>query len=272
MDFYDQIEFISFNTVKSCRAFIDYTFDYYSVNLVTGGYLYFISESGRKTKISAPGVWWTVPGRHYRYGCIDDIPWEQNWIAFKGPRADEYYKKGLLPDRELPIALIRSKMFIEDFRRTLKLLTHSHDRSVNMLERLLLELRHSQLTSANYAQALTPHIQQFSSLEEKMIKNPQFNFNFELEARKMSISYSHFRRLFKAFTHLSPQSYLIEQRLNTGAQMLLNTQMRISEIAEYCGFSDQYYFSRAFSKRYDLAPSDYRKANELSSNAYFSAG
>jgi len=42
-------------------------------------------------------------------------------------------------------------------------------------------------------------------------------------------------------------------------QMLLNTPRTIGEISSKLGFSDQFYFSRRFRKRYGISPKEYRK-------------
>ena len=42
-------------------------------------------------------------------------------------------------------------------------------------------------------------------------------------------------------------------------QMLLTTQNSIGQISSTLGFSDQFYFSRRFRKRYGISPKEYRK-------------
>ncbi len=54
-------------------------------------------------------------------------------------------------------------------------------------------------------------------------------------------------------------AFVKEKRLITSAKLLKITDFPISEISERVGFSDYNYFSRAFRKRYNMSPKEYRK-------------
>ncbi len=54
-------------------------------------------------------------------------------------------------------------------------------------------------------------------------------------------------------------SYITEIRLGEALRMLERGENKIGEIAEACGFSDQSYFSKVFSARYGVPPSEYEK-------------
>ena len=73
---------------------------------------------------------------------------------------------------------------------------------------------------------------------------------------------------FKSQYGITVNSYLCEVRIGEAKKMLSGTDMSINEIAEATGFYDQAYFSRVFSQKEGLTPSDYRrKQNE--NNTYF---
>jgi two-component system response regulator YesN len=48
-------------------------------------------------------------------------------------------------------------------------------------------------------------------------------------------------------------------RLERAKKLLENNTLTVSEIALGCGFSDQSYFSKVFSSKYGISPTDYRK-------------
>ena len=52
---------------------------------------------------------------------------------------------------------------------------------------------------------------------------------------------------------------LTDIRLKKAKELLLGSRMRVKEIAETCGFSEQNYFSKAFVAKYGCSPSDFRK-------------
>ena len=53
--------------------------------------------------------------------------------------------------------------------------------------------------------------------------------------------------------------HLINIRIKNAKQLLVDTSLPLSEIAEKTGFENGYYFSTAFKKEVGLSPSEYRK-------------
>ena len=75
-----------------------------------------------------------------------------------------------------------------------------------------------------------------------------------------------FRKL-KALTGQSTNEFMQTTRLKYAARMLAQTDKPVSEIAYEVGFSDPYYFSRAFKKLFGLSPKQWReKEGEDSAN------
>lgn len=73
------------------------------------------------------------------------------------------------------------------------------------------------------------------------------------EVTRNRISY-----VFNKYSGMGPGDYLLNYRLNRGKEMLLVKDMTIQEIALQIGFNDPFYFSRAFKKKFGLAPKEYR--------------
>ena len=69
-----------------------------------------------------------------------------------------------------------------------------------------------------------------------------------------------FRRRFRASFGLSPQQWLIRQRIETACNLLRTTAMPLCELAVELGFAHQAHFSQAFARATGLAPGQYRAA------------
>lgn len=69
-------------------------------------------------------------------------------------------------------------------------------------------------------------------------------------------------RLFSAYIHQTPNTYLNGYRLNKSAELLYTTDLNITEIAYEVGFSGASYFAEAFRKCFGITPSDYRKKSK----------
>lgn len=80
----------------------------------------------------------------------------------------------------------------------------------------------------------------------------------ESTAQHLSISPSHFMKLFKQNMHMTFTAYLNHYRLNKACSLLTATDLNILEISEQVGFNNLSYFNRLFKEQYQMAPRNYR--------------
>ena len=73
------------------------------------------------------------------------------------------------------------------------------------------------------------------------------------------MSVRHFQRQFKSVYLITPQDYIAMLRMQKAIQLLLHTDMSITEIAPECGYQDSNLFSRQFRKNTGLSPRKYRR-------------
>ena len=90
-------------------------------------------------------------------------------------------------------------------------------------------------------------------------KNVADDITTEKLAAMEHLSVSHFRRLFKDKTGMTPTQYITIARLNIAGQLLLQTDKNINQIATTVGFDNQLYFSKQFSKHFGKSPKAYRQ-------------
>lgn len=76
---------------------------------------------------------------------------------------------------------------------------------------------------------------------------------------KFSISRSTLQMLFNENLHQAPKKYISELKLEKSRQLISEDRYTISEIALTLGFSSIHYFSRAFTLKYNMSPTDYAK-------------
>lgn len=85
------------------------------------------------------------------------------------------------------------------------------------------------------------------------------NITTEALADMEHMSVSHFRRLFKIKTGMTPTQYVTMIRLKFAEELLRKTDMNIKQIAEAVGYDNQLYFSKLFSRRFGKSPKDFRE-------------
>ena len=96
--------------------------------------------------------------------------------------------------------------------------------------------------------------------------------NVDSLAAKMGLGRSQFYRKIKALTNYSPVELLRNLRLKRSRELLLSTDMSISEIAYEVGFTAPAYFTRCYREAFGETPSELRdkiRSNSQKSFSYF---
>lgn len=109
---------------------------------------------------------------------------------------------------------------------------------------------------------------QASILDQDMIDAVQYiNEHFMEEitlhsmAKRVSVSDSYFSKKFRFITGFGYKEYLNTVRIRHACELLLSTDLSITEISEACGYMDSNYFGDAFKKVKNISPREYRKAH-----------
>lgn len=76
---------------------------------------------------------------------------------------------------------------------------------------------------------------------------------------KKSVSY--YGKTFKKIFGVTPIDYLLSIRISY-AKKLLENGTSVTETAALCGFSNLYYFSKAFKNKENMSPSEYRNTHQ----------
>ena len=80
-------------------------------------------------------------------------------------------------------------------------------------------------------------------------------------AADMHFSAAHLNVLFRKETGVTVKQYISDYRLNLSKKLLCNPHIKVSEIAERCGYSNANYFSKVFRASENMTPVEYRKEN-----------
>ena len=89
--------------------------------------------------------------------------------------------------------------------------------------------------------------------------NNSIGMDIEYVTKSSGLSYHRFRHRFKEITGISPQQYIIRQRINLAKMLLENPRHKTASIAEACGFKSVPQFITCFSKQEGITPIKYRK-------------
>lgn len=73
-------------------------------------------------------------------------------------------------------------------------------------------------------------------------------------AQTLNVSKSHLIREFSKYVGVTPNKYLIQQKLDNAKKLLANDDLPIEAVAEAVGFSCGNYFSKVFKKEFGITP------------------
>lgn len=80
-------------------------------------------------------------------------------------------------------------------------------------------------------------------------------------ARELGLPASTFRREFRSAAGISPYRYFLRQKIEAAKNELMTTDVPLRTIAEKFCFTDQYHFSRVFSRIAGCRPTEWRRTH-----------
>ena len=85
----------------------------------------------------------------------------------------------------------------------------------------------------------------------------------DMIAAKMNLSRPTLYRKINEISEMTPNEWIKITRLRKAAELILQGDLKIYEIAEAVGFNSQSYFSRTFAKHFHMSPTQYAKSNNV---------
>ncbi|MET4476708.1 AraC family transcriptional regulator [Bradyrhizobium sp. F1.13.3] len=78
-------------------------------------------------------------------------------------------------------------------------------------------------------------------------------------AAECRLTPSHFARSFRRSTGLAPHAFLSRLRIEEAKRLMTTTKLPLADVALICGFGDQSYFTRVFSRTAGMSPGAWRR-------------
>lgn len=134
-----------------------------------------------------------------------------------------------------------------------------HAKSIELLNYALINFENH--LAENKSKYRNEHVVVVEDIKNYLDNNLDKYYSMPVLAKKFGISLTYFKDIFKDRYGISPYRYHINRRLKKSTQLLLETDMKISEIACELGFSSSSKYTKMFKERYGLLPSQFKKSS-----------
>lgn len=223
----------------------------YLIHYVFSGKGYF-----NGTPVSRGQGFLTTPGMLEHYYADNDDPWHYLWIIFDDPAVEPYIALyNANPDTH--VFSYHDVNVVEDVVRRMR---SAPDRvffsSAQLTEMFLRLFNRCVCPTTNYTKSNEQfYVDYCVNLIQSGLHLP---ITVNTLCQKLGISQTYLYRIFQKNLHCSPKQYLSQCRLLQAQKLLQETDLSISDIAASVGFTDVLSFSRFFSTRLNLSPTEYR--------------
>ena len=83
------------------------------------------------------------------------------------------------------------------------------------------------------------------------------SFTIDLLAQMMNMGRTKFYGRVKELTGLSPNKFLMQERMKKAADLLADGELTVAEVSYKVGIQDPSYFNKCFKAQYGVTPSKY---------------
>lgn len=219
-----------------------------------------LEKEDRIYKVSPGQIFAIYPGEITTYRASKDDPWKYYWIGFNGYQAEQILER-MGFSRETPVVSVGDvKTLIECVENILSMTQDSLGDEIGRTGEMLrffhtvIREKQSEMSSSRAGGA------EYAEYALRYISN-NFDKNIKIAdlAKKIGINRSYLAKIFTNIYKMSPQSFLTKLRLDHATDLLVHTNLNVTEIGLQCGYNDIFAFSRMFSRHLGCSPLEYRK-------------
>ena len=224
----------------------------------------FYSANGNTWSLSGGQLFLIQPNDTVVYCSDRNEPWSYAWIGFRGSETKSILKQCGFTKNNLVLPSPASDEFLGCFDELFEHVSLSYADGLyrdSVLLKLLSTLcrSYSQLSrkedlGQNSGSGNAYVNQVIDYINEMYMKG----ISVADIANHIGISQAYLNHIFQEELNLSVQNFLIDFRLYKAAMQLVNTSLSIKEISHLVGYRDPLVFSKAFKRKFEVSPKQYR--------------
>lgn len=236
--------------------------------VLTEHLIYFVAEGrcrarvgSRHFELRAGELCWVCPGAKFRF-----------W-AEQGTPVVQRFRLGISHGREIlrlkwPYRVFQDALEAVEWGRTLVAESDQKGRFAAQRFRSLAALFSASVFESRRQRVREPGLplEIRRRISSHVLDHPGERLTPVTLARLAGLSPDYFSRLFRKSFGMSPRDWLLKQRMQHAADLLLDAEWRISEVATRLGYPDLYLFSRQFKTEFGRSPREWRRYRSVQSS------
>lgn len=234
----------------------------FQVIYITKGAGSFESKGGGKQAISAGSILLLFPEERHRYKPDKKTGWDEYWVGFNGPIAQNLLHKKFFTPANPVIPVGYHEQLLHLFQEIIEKTKEEKAGYQPLIAGTVLHLL-GMIYSLSQQDKFSG--QDVAAIVDKarllFRSNIEQNISPVDVANELQISYSRFRKIFKEYTGLAPGQFQIQLKIHKAKELLANTSKSVKEIAFELNFESNFYFSKLFKEKTGITPIQFRNKN-----------
>lgn len=199
----------------------------------------------------------------HAYGADEQTPWTIYWIHFRGSKAPFFSRRFDKPTTVSPSAQSRIEERLDLFEEIFYTLNESSSMDsmhyANLCfahflgSFLFIDVFRNKFRQKEYSENVINRVVHF------MNDNIECNLKLIDFADFCGYSESYFYRKFVKEIGYSPMDYFMRLKIDKACKLLIQTDMKVNQIAHKLGFRESQYFSRVFTNTMGMSALEFRK-------------
>lgn len=234
--------------------------DSWQIVHIHGGRGEFESQSGGRCSVGEGATFVLFPGEWHRYRPVRDTGWTESWVEFEGGVPDRLRDSGSLHPSKAVFFGDKPPGFTEALNRIhlqakglpFGFAAHLATSALQLLALLVQQEGRVDIPDS-------PARMIVRRAREELEKGSSGPVCIGALSRMLGVADSHFRRIFKSHTGISPKQYSLAIRHRRVRALLRGTSLSMAEIAARTGFHSAFHLSAEFKKETGQPPSIWRR-------------
>lgn len=204
-----------------------------------------------------------LPGELSSHQADSKEPWTHIWVGFTGSRSADYLQCCGLDREHRTYQCAQPQRLEACIEAMMGFDTAGAGNELLLLGELYTFLGWVAQSAQSQSRRSRETGTEYVDLATEYIRNHfQEDLTVAKLARYVGLNRSYLTTVFQNTVNMSPQQYLMRFRMERAAQMLLEDNLTVGEIARSCGYPDPLTFSKAFKRTIGVTPSQYRREQE----------